>query len=494
MATETAVHTAKRTGSGLLLAPDLLRRRAEAQPDRRPFTVDGGPSVTYADWERRSNAVAHGLLGRGLRTGDRVALYFGGVDWVDYAVAYLGVLKAGGTATHLNDDLDPAELTRRLRHAEPVGLIHGRTLAPPDPPGAWRLPVAAVETGDHTPVDVALAPDDIADILYTSGTTGPPKPMLNPHGNLSFNQGPGSVSEEVFDSAAPVLSPTALGTVYSAGAVGIFALATTAPILLCGTGDVERMAYLIAAHRAGSAMLTPWAAMRMVLTRVGDRHDLSSVTTVGVASANLPARYARALLAAMPNARMMTAYGGGLEAVPASIRTFYDPAKPTCVGRPGPGTDLRLVDGDGREVCARQIGLSEVGEVQLRHGAPRRRYLTGDGDVDTDGWIRTGDLARVSPDGEVFFFDRGVDAIRTGGRLVSSLEVESAIYDHPGVEQVAVIGVAGEIVAVVVGDAPDLDTFLADDLRPHAIHFVADLPRGPGGKVLKNHLRDRYTR
>jgi fatty-acyl-CoA synthase len=479
--------TATRTGSGVLLAPDLLRRRAQDQPDRRPFTVDGGPSVTYADWERRSNAVAHGLLDRGLRVGDRVALYFGGVDWVDYAVAYLGVLKAGGTATHLNDELDPAELTRRLGHADPVGLIHGRPLAPPDVPGAWRLPVAAVETGDHTPVDVHIGPDDIADILYTSGTTGPPKAVLNPHGNLSFNQGPGSVSEEVFDSAAPVLSPTQLGTVYSAGAVGIFALTTTAPILLCCTGDVERMAYLIAAHRAGSAMLTPWAAMRMVLTRVGDRHDLGSVTTVGVASANLPARYARALLAAMPNAKLMTAYGGGSEAVPASIRTFYDPAKPTCVGRPGPGTELRLVDADGREVAA-----GEVGEIHLRHGAPRRRYLGG-GDGHTDGWIRTGDLARLSPDGEVFFFDRGVDAIRTGGRLVSSLEVESAIYDHPGVEQVAVIGVAGEVVAVVVGDAPDLNTFVAEQHRPHRIHVVADLPRGPGGKVLKNELRNRYS-
>jgi acyl-coenzyme A synthetase/AMP-(fatty) acid ligase len=157
------------------------------------------------------------------------------------------------------------------------------------------------------------------------------------------------------------------------------------------------------------------------------------------------------------------------------------------VGRPGPGTDLRLLGDDGREVPP-----GEVGEVVLRHGAPRRRYLTGDGNL--DGWIRTGDLARLGPDGDVFFFDRGVDAIRTGDRLVSSLEVESAIYDHPGVEQVAVIGVAGRIVAVVVGDAPDLDTFLAEQHRPHTIHFVADLPRGPGGKVLKNHLRDRYTR
>lgn len=471
--------TATRTGSGLsvLLAPDLLRRRAEEQPDVRPFTVDGGPSVTYAEWHRRSNAVAHGLIDRGLRKGDRVALHFTGVDWADYAVAYLGVLKAGGTATHLNDDLDPAELARRLGHADPVLVIRGDTVSRPG------LSVAEIETGDDSPVDVGLGPDDIADILYTSGTTGPPKAVLNPHGNLSFGRGPGSVSAEVFDAAAPVLSPTRLGTVYSAGAVGIFALTTTAPILLCDTEDVERMAALIAAHRAGSAMLTPWAAMRMVLTRVGERHDLSSVTTVGVASANLPAKYARALLAMMPHAKLMTAYGGGSEAVPASIRTFYDPAKPTCVGRPGPGTELRLLDGDGREVAP-----GEAGEVVLRHGAPRRRYLTGPVS-DADGWIRTGDLARLGPDGEVHFVDRGVDAIRTAdGRLVSSLELEGALYDHPGVEQAAVIGVRGGILALVVGDAPDLAAAF-----PHPVRFVADLPRGPGGKVLKNRLRTQHS-
>lgn len=80
-----------------VVAPELLRLRAESFPDRIPIVVDGAEGLTYAQWDRRSNAVAHGLLTRGIGTGDRVALVFGGMDWVEYAVVYLGVLKAGAS-------------------------------------------------------------------------------------------------------------------------------------------------------------------------------------------------------------------------------------------------------------------------------------------------------------------------------------------------------------------------------------------------------------
>src|SRR5437879_13766087 len=97
-----------------LLAPDLLRACAANQPDLGPINVDGRTSITYREWDLRSNAVAHVLVERGVGRGDRVALYYGGMDWVAYTVAYFGVLKAGATATHLNDLLDPEELRRRL--------------------------------------------------------------------------------------------------------------------------------------------------------------------------------------------------------------------------------------------------------------------------------------------------------------------------------------------------------------------------------------------
>ncbi|MGW0551155.1 DHA2 family efflux MFS transporter permease subunit [Streptomyces altiplanensis] len=489
-------------------APELLGILAGRSPDRVPITMEGGTFVSYAEWDRRSNAVAHGLIAKGVRKGDRVALFFEGTDWSGYAIAYFGVLKAGAAATHLNSTLDAAELTRRLGHAEAVGMIHSAEMpAPPAvPPGTslrWLTTVDELDGGQYGPVDVTIASSDVADILYTSGTTGPAKPLTNPHGNLSYGRGPGAVLQETFTSSAPILTPMPLGTVFSAGTVGIFALTTTAPILVCPADDVELMGGLIERHKVGSVMLTPWNAMQMVDTRVGDRYDLSSVTTIGIASAQLPGSYAERLLDMMPEAEIMTAYGGGSEAVPASIGTDYDPRRPTRVGKPRPGTLLRLLDEAGKPVRR-----GEVGEVWLRTRAPKRLHLDPRLNERThvDGWTRTGDLAYLGPRKEVYFFDRGNDAIRTGGRLVSSVQVENVLYDHPAVREAAAVAVPhpelGQAVVAVVctsdpaADGAVLRAFAAERLEPHqvplTVHVVGELPRGPMGKVLKRELRERF--
>ncbi|MFB6892914.1 MFS transporter [Kitasatospora sp. NPDC056327] len=489
-------------------APEILGILARKQPDRVPIMIDGGAFLSYAEWDRRSNAVAHGLIARGVRKGDRVALFYEGTDWSGYAVAYFGVLKAGAAATHLNSTLDEAELARRLGHAGAVGMIWSEDLpaAPAVPAGAapgWLATVTELDGGDHSPVDVVITADDIADILYTSGTTGPAKPLTNPHGNLSFGRGPGSVLQETFTSAAPILTPMPLGTVFSAGTVGIFALTTTAPILVCPADDVELMGELIERHRAGSVMLTPWNAMQLVDLGVADRHDLGSVVTIGIASAQLPARYARALLDLMPEAEIMTAYGGGSEAVPASIGTDYDPARPTRVGKPRPGTQLRLLDEEGRPVRA-----GRVGEVWLQTRAPKRLHLDPELNARThvDGWTRTGDYAYLGRRREVYFFDRGNDAIRVSGELVSSIEVENVLFGHPAVREAAAIAVpdarTGQAVVAVVRtsdpavDAEQLRAFAARHLAAHQapreVHLVDRLPRGPMGKVLKRELREQY--
>ncbi|MFD9848600.1 MULTISPECIES: DHA2 family efflux MFS transporter permease subunit [Streptomyces] len=488
-------------------APEILRLLAERQPERVPIVQDGGTFVSYAEWDRRSNAVAHGLMAKGVRKGDRVALFFEGVDWSGYAIAYFGVLKAGAAATHLNGTLSAAELERRLGHAEAVGVIHSADLAAPVLPAGstarWLATVPELDGGDPTPVDVTITSEDIADILYTSGTTGPAKPLTNPHGNLSYGRGPGSVLQETFTSSAPILTPMPLGTVFSAGTVGIFALTTTAPILVCPADDVELMGDLVERYAVGSVMLTPWNAMRMVDTRVGDRYDLGSVTTIGIASAQLPGTYAEKLLEMMPEAEIMTAYGGGSEAVPASIGTEYDPKRPTRVGKPRPGTLLRLLDEAGRPVPR-----GEVGEVWLRTRAPKRLHLNPELNAAThvDGWTRTGDLAYYGPKKELYFFDRGNDVIRTSSGLVSSVQVENVLYDHPAVREAAAVAVPDDghgqaVAAVVCVSGPDVDgellrAFAAERLTPHqvprVVHVVDELPRGPMGKVLKRELRDLF--
>lgn len=482
------------------LAPDLLRVRAENNPSTVPILVDGAPGLSFRDWDARSSAVAHGLLAQGVRRGDRVALFFSGMDWIDYAVAYLAVLKAGATAVHLNDELPGEELRRRWEQVEPVGVLHGVGGVPVRDVAAWTVP--ALDTAVASTPDVVIGPDDIADVLYTSGTTGPAKPFLNPHGNLAFGRGLGEVAKASFDAGSPLLMPMALGTAESAGTVGIFALTTTAPLVVCPPEDVERIGQLIEELKIGSVMLRPWLASRMAAAGVGDRYDLSTITTVGIASGALPAALARQVYAMAPNTRIMTAYGGGSEAVPANVRAIYDPQRPTCMGRPSPGTEVLVVDEQDRPV---EAGV--VGELWMRTAAPRRRYLDPamDEQIHVDGWVRTRDLGRVNSDGEVFFFDRGSDAIRTPAGPVSSLEVEAILYEHPAVRQAAVVGVAGPdgtvIHAVVVFDPaerrPDVRAFAGDRLPPHAVpavgHAVDALPRGSSGKVLKAQLREQLS-
>ena len=210
--------------------------------------------------------------------------------------------------------------------------------------------------------------------------------------------------------------------------------------------------------------------MRMVQTRVAARHDLSSVSMLGVASGGLPPRYARELLAMMPRARIMTAYGGGSEAVPAHLRTIYDPGRPQNMGRPQPGTELLIAGPGGVQAPAGQLG-----EIWLRTQAPPRSYLDSrlNEQVFVRGWVRTGDLGRVDDGGELQFFDRGRDALRRDGNPISSLEIENALYEHPAVDEAAVVGVPAESQNQRLIAAVTLNPALPEPLPTELRVFVA---------------------
>ncbi|WP_415949096.1 class I adenylate-forming enzyme family protein [Streptomyces sp. KLOTTS4A1] len=484
-----------------LVVPDLLRIRSSDTPDQSALIVDGVQSLSYGDWERRSNAVAHQLIARGARRGTRIALLFTGMDWIHYAVSYLGLLKTGATAVHLTDQLDTAEQLRRLGQTSATGLLHTAGVKPPAGFTGWSAPGAALETGDASPVDASIAIEDLADILYTSGTTGPAKGFGNPHGVLTFGRGPEGLRN--FDERSPLMAPMPLGTTSSATTCAVVALTAPGPTVVVDPENVERMAELVGQLGAGSLMLQPWTAIQLVASRAHERHDLSSVTRIGSASAPLPPRIAKALLAMMPGAQVNSAYAQG-EAVPAVILGTVDPERPMVMGRPAPGTEVRIVGADEQPLPA-----GELGEIWLRCPAPKRRYLEEARNRDKwrDGWVRTGDLGRLTEDGEVVLFDRREDVINTDAGPVSSIEIEETVYDHPAVLEAAVIGLpesggAGHqaVTAVVVLDGPeepDLKSFLAERLAPHQVptvcHFVEELPRGVTGKVLKPLLRRRLT-
>ena len=380
------------------------------------------------------------------------------------------------------------------------------------PPGSRGWATRARESArlDGPPVDVEIGPDTASDVFHTSGTTGPPKAMLVTHGDLGFGRGLDKVAAEAFDGGAPIAAPMPLGSAASAGMVAIFALTSPSTIVVCPADDPEEVAATIARTGAGSLMATPALVMAMVDLEVWQRHDLSTLTTIGVASAQLPPRYGRALAQHLPQAAVLVTYGGGSEAIPANIRGAYDPARPGCVGRPSPGTTLRLVAAGAGEPVALDlpdVAPGEVGRVVLRHEAPLRRFLdpVNDRGVYVDGWVVTNDLARLDPeDGLVRVFDRGEDAIPTRGGLLSSLAVERLLFEHPDVREAAVVAGPGgdddELIGFVVlrsgSTATGQDVLAAAarydgaGLRPGRLHRLAELPRGPqGGKVLKRELR-----
>ncbi|MFJ9720040.1 class I adenylate-forming enzyme family protein [Streptomyces sp. NPDC101213] len=482
--------------STVVRVTDLLRRRAERYPDRIALNIDGADALNYGDWQRRVDRTAHGLLAAGVTKGRRIGLLYGGMDWTDYAVAYLAVLGVGATAVHLGDRLGEPEIERRLAECRVAGVIHGSTLRPPASFTGWSAEVARLDSGDETPVDVPLAPEDIADVLYTSGTTGPAKAFTNPHGNLTFGRGPEGLLQ--FENPTPLLAPMPLGTTSSATTVAIIAVTSPSALVLAAVDDVERMAELISRHRIGSVMITPWIAMRMLAARLGERHDLSCVERVAIASAPLAPALSRRLLKLFPAAELNTAYSQS-EAVPAVVVNTFDPARPHTLGRAARGSEVRIADALGAE-----LPPGEVGEIQLRSAAPGRHYLDArrDAEVRIDGWIRTGDLGHLDEEGRLHLFDRGSDVLDNGaGARVSSVAVEAALYEHPAVREAAVVAAGSGPAAVVVLEDPaaagELPAFLAGLLEPHQLPVLVEvresLPRGITGKVLKRILRQELA-
>jgi acyl-CoA synthetase (AMP-forming)/AMP-acid ligase II len=488
--------------------PRLLAARAVAEPDRTALIVDGVDSLTFGAWHARSNAAAHAILRRGLPPGGRVGLLFDARGWVDYAVCFAAVHKAGGVAVPLPRTQPEAELARLLADCGASGVIHDGTTAAPvagaRPAGPWTAVAAELAAADPGPdpglVDVEVGPTDLAQILYTSGTTGRPKGVAATHANLTYGCGR---RRRPFAHSDHLVHAFPIGT--NAGQVMLLnALDAHPAVVSPARFTPARFARTIERYAAGTVFLVPAMAVELLNAPAVQEHDLSSVVLLGSAAAPLPGAVAARLAKAFPNATIANYYTS-TEAAPAQTAMLYDPARPGSVGR--------AIDGGGVRVAAagsgEPVAPGEVGEVWLRSPAVPRAYF-GDaeasGEVFRAGWIRMGDLGRLDADGYLYLVDRGGDMVKAGGFKVSTLHVEEAIYEHPEIIEAAVVGVphpvlGTELAAVVVTRGPvppeRLRRFLLDRLAPHEVpaRIVAatSLPRNAGGKVDKRALLGELT-
>ncbi len=486
---------------------DLLRLRAHDDPGAVAMTVDGVDSLDYGSWDTRSNAVARGLVARGVDHGDRVLLLFDNARWNDYAVAYLAVQKTGATAVPVGTRFAGPELARVVDHSGVIAVVCPPDLVPEelspvaDPP--WAATPDELGDGQATAdLQVAVAPGDLAEILYSSGTTGAPKGVAVSHANIAFHDPP---PDDDRPGRAVLVHAFPVGTNAAQEVLRLPLRRPDRTVIVMAAFDAERFCALVAEHGVRRIQLVPAMAHVLVASGAARRHDLSSVERVVLSSAPTPPAILPRLAEVFPNAVLWNTYAlteGG------TARTLLVDAsrRPGSVGLGVGGTEVRIVGDDGHD---RPPG--ETGEVWLRRpGAPRRWYFrdpeaTAATFVD-DGWLRTGDLGYLDAEGYLFLVDRKKDVIVTGGLNVGSLEVEDVLREHPDVADVAVFGVAHAVLGQDVGAAVvlrspvaarDLMAFarqrLAEHKTPHRIFVVDSLPLTASGKVLKRELRDRFA-
>jgi acyl-CoA synthetase (AMP-forming)/AMP-acid ligase II len=503
----------------------LVRERASRQASRTVLAVDDGSTLTLGEWLHRSERVAAALRHRGVGIGDRVVLVVGEDAWIEYAVVNLAAYLAGATAVGLTGRLGDKVVAERIAECEARAVVCTRDAAV----SASGVPVWAVRELERAPSAglPSLDPDPVppsavAEIVYTSGTTGPAKRVAVTHANLTFGR---DSRGELFGGIESILCAVPPGTNAGHSALMV-ALTTGSRAHVLGrigpdagtTADAdagaEAIARAIEREAVEHAILPPGAAAELVASGAHVRHDLSSLRALMFGSSAVPDRVVSALSEAVPAAQIMIGYGS-TESAPAFTRKMapawqdhkdplrYRGVKLASLGSPGGGTEVAIVD-----PRRRPLPPGEVGEICLRGEAPRRYYLDDSprtaGVFGADGWVRMGDLGTIAPDGSLLFVDRAADSIVTAGHRISSAMVENALLWHPSVRGAAVFAVpderAGQVAVAAVEAGPetrpeDLAAFLAGELdpadRPAAVRIVPELPRGVTGKILKAQLRGR---
>jgi acyl-CoA synthetase (AMP-forming)/AMP-acid ligase II len=488
--------------TGPALLPDLLRERAAAEPHRIALTVDGRGSMSYGDWERRSNVIARNLIRLGVAAGDRVATFFENSEWLDFAAAYFGVLKAGAVAVPLSSRFTGLELSSVADRCASVGVIAGERN--PKAPG-WAATIAELEQGESDEAfQVPVMAGSVAEVLYTAGTTGLSKGVACRHMHAV---------RTLMDSRWPPAWWRA-----HAGGIGVHAnavstaagqlrlLESLGPLRMTALAlpvfDPDRMCALLAENAAAVVQLVPAMAASILDSGAERRHDLSAVRVVSLGCTPLPTALIPQLSAAFPRAHLVNLYEL-TEARHAGTALLCGGDGAGSVGTPRGSTQVKVTTEAGEE-----LPPAVVGEVRLRWpGLPPQHYF-GDAEatarVFVDGWTRTGDAGYLDDTGHLYLVDRLKDVIIKGGMSIGSLEVENALCEHTAVADCAVFGfpdrVHGEnLAAALVLRQPvtfrDLRDFLFPRLAPYKIptrYITLDaLPRNSSGKVVKSQLRER---
>jgi long-chain acyl-CoA synthetase len=498
---------------------DVVRRHPQ-----RVAIVGDDRRIRYDEFWAEARHFAQGLQASGLRRGERVAILL--PNRIEAAVACYGCWLAGGIAAPLNVQARARDFEAWLRHCDARHIVYEHshsdaveaiTAVDASSGGApidrWPIgmdhplsPHRATPANDIDFDASAIAPDDAALILYTSGTTGAPKGVTLTHGNLLANAN-AVVRYLELDEHDSVLSILAFYYAYGAsvlhthlisGGCVVLAQNLLFPHLLMDTIARERI--------TGLSGVPSTYALLLERVKLAD-YDLSSLRYLTQAGGAMSPSLTRRLRSALPDARLFVMYG---QTEATSRLTWLPPErldeKLGSVGIPVHGVELRIAREDGNVATT-----GEPGEVQVRGANVMRGYWNNPEASEAvlrGGWLRTNDMGHLDADGFLYLDGRRSDMIKTGAHRVHPNDIEDVIHEVPGVSEAAVVGIDDDVLGQVVkafivapGLPPHSENMIKAHCRerlasykiPREIEFVSALPRTASGKVRRAALLEPQT-
>ncbi|CAD6535264.1 Long-chain-fatty-acid--CoA ligase [Paraburkholderia hiiakae] len=494
----------------------MIRQRA-AEHGARAAIVCDDETLTFAALQAMIDRCAAALQRDGLSPEDVVAICAS--SSIQYASVFFGALRAGLAVAPLSPSTHPDSLVAMLENSRAqilfaddavCQLLSSVTLPPAlrivnigaaAQYDAWLAPVGAA------PAQVEIQPEWAFNIIYSSGTTGTPKGIVQSHAmryaytlrSVERGYGPDAVTL----IATPLYSNTTLVSFFPTLALG-------GTVVLMPKFDARQYLELAQREHVTHTMLVPVQYQRILGHPDFDRYDLSSFRAKFCTSAPFPAGLKADALRRWPG-KLTEFYGMTEGGASCELCADEYPNKLHTVGRPLNGHEMRLIDADGREVAAGEAGEIIGRSPAMMTGYYRQPEKTAQAEWhDSDGrrFIRTGDVGRFDEDGFLVLMDRKKDMIISGGFNIYPSDLEQVIARHPEVVESAVVGVPsqrwGETPVAFVTLQPD-SALNADELTAWAngqlgkmqrladVVIVDALPRSPIGKVLKRELRERFS-
>lgn len=503
--------------------PELVRLNARWRPQKTAVVTDGA-TWTWRQCANHTARMASVFDGLGLAKGDRVVIVMN--NGLPMLQAILGAVWGGYVAVPLNTSVADSGIAKMIADCgagaivasdEHIGRINemradfgaelaGKLVADGGSGDGWHQISDLLGAAHATRAVATLEPADPCNIIYSSGTTGMPKGIVHSHACRTA---------WAYDMSIALRYNSDARTLVSLGLYSNITWVTLLSTILCGgtiflarSFDVTSCLTLISEQRITHAGMVPIQFQRLLAAADFSDFDLSSIQALMCCGSPLQPDLKKEIVRRIPG-HFIELYG-----LTEGLVTIQDPCEaldnPSSVGRPCPGQDLRIVDGNDNEVPAGESGeILGYGRL-LMSGYLNRNEANEEATwVDADGrrWLRTGDIGRIDDEGNLYIVDRKKDMIISGGQNIYPADIEAVIAAHENVDDIAVIGVKskkwGETpLAVVVSNDPKLDTGefvtwanarLGKQQRIAAVRIVDELPRNANGKILKRELRDHFA-